>query len=347
MTSRLAPRSVALALAILLVPASAHATGQDDVPPPSDPPLVDVEDAAPLEEEASREDTDRREAPVAAVRHPGTLIAPGESPTVLARAELVGGQGVNGLAQAMLLCAAAQCGSSPQLFAGSAVLGAGLGVGLSAWITRDGISGGPAQVINSGAAWGAYQGTLLATMIAEAGDPLWKPWVTISLTGLAGTGVGTALAYWVQPSGGPVAMANSGGIWASVLTTLFLSPAFDYFRPDTVQTVNLVAANGGILLLGLVSRYAQLSRGRMFLIDAGGVLGLLLGFAAGTFAGLTETYPRAMGPVAAVGGIAGLAAAFAITIDLDEQTGIEVALLPMIGSGRRGDANGASLLVAF
>ena len=86
--------------------------------------------------------------------------ASGEKPTGIARAELAVFQTINGLAVGAELCGVAECQDS-RLIIGSLAGGAGLGLGLSLYATRNGITPGHALSLNSGTFWGFANGLAL------------------------------------------------------------------------------------------------------------------------------------------------------------------------------------------
>jgi hypothetical protein len=129
-------------------------------------------------------------------------------------------------------------------------------------------------------------------------------------------------------------MANSGGLWSGVVTALILST----LDGDTKAFFGIesVVTGVGITSLALLSRTYSVSRGRMLLIDSGGILGALLGGASVALLG-GDSKPVAIG--AAFGTLAGLGLTTYITRDFDGPSTPEpeVTLAPtVLGHGGAG-----------
>ncbi|TQF10661.1 hypothetical protein FJV41_38350 [Myxococcus llanfairpwllgwyngyllgogerychwyrndrobwllllantysiliogogogochensis] len=180
-------------------------------------------------------------------------------------------QTLHGATQGILLCAIADC--RDQGYVAASMLGAGAGVTSALLLSQGGITSGQAAVINSGTVWGFWFG--IASMLAfdlEDDDAL-----RAAIIGGAGfTGVGVLLANLVQPTAGQVSMANSGGLWAGVVTALFLATS-ESDNTKSFFAAELAATSAGIIGFAVLSRSLPVSRGRMLLIDAGGIVGGLLG----------------------------------------------------------------------
>lgn len=191
-----------------------------------------------------------------------------------ARASLVVVQTLHGAAQGVLLCAIGDC--SGQGYAAVSLLGAGAGAASSLLLTRGGVTDGQAAVINSGTVWGFWFG--IATLLAFDldGDNAFGAAI---LGGAGFTGVGVLLAHLVSPTSGQVSLANSGGLWAGVVTALFVATS-DSNDMKRFFAVELGATAAGILSMAILSKYVPVSRGRMLIIDAGGILGGLVGASA-------------------------------------------------------------------
>jgi hypothetical protein len=324
--------------ALLALAASSAVAQQASGPKLPEPPLVTIEEAATAPQESQVAGGQPGGQTAGAVEGNAAAVASGEEATLLARSELVVGQTVHGIAQGFLLCAAASC--QPPSFASAMLLGAGAGFGVSVLGTWGGITGGPATAINSGTLWGVVEGFWILGLQAE-GSPGAVPGV-LAATTLAGTGLGVAAALLLHPAGGQVALANSGGIWTSLLAFLVVWPWASDFAPQTLPAIELLAMNAGIAGLAFLSTRVEISRGRMLLIDAAGLLGLVLGYTAYQVAGLAPSLTY-LGPMMAAGAVAGLAAGAALTYRMDARAPVKVTLIP---GGPQGTP-GASVFAAF
>lgn len=248
-----------------------------------------------------------------------------ERPTGFARGGLVVWQTLHGAAQGVLLCGIAGCGDRGYL--GTALGGAALGATAS-WLLSDrGVTPGQSAVINSGTSWGVWYGLAAIQVfdITDGDGPLGV--VMASMAALTGAGVGLALA--APPTAGQVSMANSGGLWAGVVTALFLATADDGDN-RTFFGIESIATGAGLTTFAILSRQYPASRGRILLIDAGGILGGLLG------ASLPVLFGAEGDPIlisSGVGVLGGLALTTVLTSDFDAEAADEpqVSLLPTLG----------------
>ncbi|WP_164008799.1 hypothetical protein [Pyxidicoccus trucidator] len=232
-------------------------------------------------------------------------------------------QTLHGATQGILLCAIAEC--SGQGYAAVSLLGAGAGAAGTLLLARDGVTSGQAAVINSGTVWGFWFG--VASMLAldlEGDDAL----AATMLGGAGFTGVGILLATTVRPTAAQVSMANSGGLWAGVVTALLVATA-DGGETKTLFAIELGTTALGIVTLATLSNSLTVSRGRMLIIDAGGILGGLLG-AAATFLVAGDDAGDAILVGSAAGVVTGLAVTAYITRDFDARNAPQAVLTPAI-----------------
>jgi len=336
---RLLPILLFSVLLALSFPAAAQ---QGDPPSSATPP--------PLPSSEQEEATDAEEAespppPGARVRRTPrvsrgdapmgsfSLIAHGEEASVLARSELVVGQTLHGLTQAVLVCLLASCSTTQQV-AGALLLG-GVAGGLgSFFLTGSGISGGMATAVNTGTAWGLAEGLLLLGTFAPSTGTGYAG--LLAGTTLLGTAAGVTLGGLLHPTGGQVAMASSGGIWTAVLVGLFSTPFLSGLSSQAFFGMELLAANVGLAGFGFLASRLQYSRGRVFLIDVGGVLGALVGGAAYFLAGLPVSQSQWLGPIAGAGAVGGLVGAVLLTANIDappDAAVAELSMFPLLGPG--------------
>lgn len=240
-------------------------------------------------------------------------------------------QTLHGATQGILLCAIADC--RDQGYVAASMLGAGAGVTSALLLSQGGITSGQAAVINSGTVWGFWFG--IASMLAfdlEGDDALGS----VVIGGAGFTGVGVLLANLVQPTAGQVSMANSGGLWAGVVTALFLATS-ESDDTKSFFAAELAATSAGIIGFAMLSRSLPVSRGRMLLIDAGGIVGGLLG--ASTMYTFTGGDSGANGDAilisAGVGALGGLALTAYLTRNFDAPRVPQVMLTPTL-MGREG-----------
>jgi hypothetical protein len=255
-----------------------------------------------------------------------------EKPTGFARGSLVVWQTLHGATQGALLCGIAEC--EGRAFLAVSLLGAGAGAAASLVLTSEtGVTSGQAAAINSGTTWGVWYGITAMEVFDINNDSGAFATVMGSMAGL--TGAGIAVALLASPNAGQVSMANSGGLWSGVVTALLLSTmdgeTKDFFAIESVVT------GVGITSFALLSTTYPVSRGRMLLIDSGGIIGGLLGAATAALLGAEEAEPIVIS--AAVGVLSGLGATAWLTRDFDGSSAPapEVTLAPtVLGRGAAG-----------
>lgn len=240
-------------------------------------------------------------------------------------------QTLHGATQGILLCAIADC--RDRGYVAASMLGAGAGVTSALLLSQGGITSGQAAVINSGTVWGFWFG--IASLLAfdlEDDDALGA----VVIGGAGFTGVGVLLANLVNPTAGQVSMANSGGLWAGVVTALFLATS-ESDDTESFFAAELAATSAGIIGFAVLSRSLPVSRGRMLLIDAGGIVGGLLGASTMyTFTGGNDgDNGDAILISAGVGALGGLALTAYLTRNFDAPRLPQVMLTPTL-MGREG-----------
>ncbi|QSQ11247.1 hypothetical protein [Myxococcus landrumensis] len=259
--------------------------------------------------------------------------ANGERRSGGATASLMVVQTLHGATQGILLCAIADCSS--QGYATSAMLAAGLGATSAALLAQGGITSGQAASVNSGTVWGLWFGISSIYGFNMDGE---RALATAMIGGLAFTGIGALVATTIQPTSGQVSMVNSGGLWAGVVTALFLGSLNDV-GTEKMFIAGMAASSAGILGLSFLAQDLPVSRGRILLIDAGGILGGLLG--ASTMFMFTQNDDDAIVFSAGLGAVGGLALVTYLTRDFDGP-GLPQAMLAPAIMGR----NGAGLAMA-
>lgn len=266
---------------------------------------------------------------------------PVEQNSRTARAELVSFQTLGGLAAGVELCATVGCETVRTNVVTVAVT-TGAGLGLSLWATREGITPGEALAINSATAWGFWQGLALQmatepevdnTNFNATRDDRRIPRYLLAGQ-FAGTIGGIAIATYLQPRAGQVALANSAGVWSGAITLMSLLAAD--FRDDGRSTMGLLlaASDVGLILGSVAATQIETSRSRMLVIDSSGILGFLLGM--GTLAVISpdRVEGRDVATAGLVGTLAGLGVGVWLTRGWDApelQTRFSPTLQPLPG----------------
>lgn len=252
-----------------------------------------------------------------------------ESVQPIARGELVMIQTLAGIAGGLEVCGALECVDVRQNVV-AALLGGGAGFGASLYLSHDGMTPGHTLATNSGTLWGAANAGLLS--LALGSNARWTSGLL-----LGGQLGGTALGHFVwskfEPGAGDVALANSGGMWTLALTFL-IQNATGVSLSDSGRYGSLLAAlDVGLVAGGLLSNYLPMSRSRSLVIDAGGIVGMLVGFAAATLIESGAPSERLLSGLGAIGATGGLLAAgfFTTEWDFDVLAGARFALAPTDG----------------
>lgn len=283
----------------------------------------------PEHDAAKRASNARRLAPLPTSETPHRNLGEAlrrEEPVPLARAELAIIQTFNGIGAGVNTCGLLSC-SGPRPHVVSALLGGGAGLAASLYLSRDGITQGHALSVNSGSLWGGVHAFLLAQALQTAGK-------TTSAILLAGQLGGTAIGHYAWsafgPSAGDVSTANSGGIWAMVVNLLIQSAAQVNLSNAAYYGSMIAAADLGLIGAGILASYMPMSRSRTLIIDAGGILGLLLGFGANMLIEGASPSDRNFFGLGALGTAAGLVTATLLTQnwDLDALPSVQLSVIP-------------------
>jgi hypothetical protein len=330
----------ALLFVSLLLPLAAFARPAADAPvrPPPPPPMVDVPEAED-DPEAPAAEVPAQVAPkkgVSLAEASKGLVAPGEQPTFAARAWLVGVQGFSGFMASTEICYIADCDElTVPISLGGALIGGVVGF----LLTQDGISAGPAAVINAGTLWGMADGLLIGFWRQNYRDAAFPATLLVTTIGLTAAGIG--IATQLRPTAGQVAMANSGGIWTGLIVGLVAYGFVPIDSSSRIQSelfpIEMVSIHAGIAALGLLSTVHTVSWEHVLLIDAGGLLGTLFGF--GLSVVIAQDFERrTFGLVTALGAAGGLAGATWLTRNMDVKLPAlpKVSVAPMGPKGTAG-----------
>jgi hypothetical protein len=176
---------------------------------------------------------------------------------------------------------------------------------------------------------GGVGGGLIAAMASNSGVDVYAPLIGGGLVigGVAGYLVGDR----THPEPGDSAVINSGALWGTVAGGLFALS----FNPDSQIAAGLVASGLGMGTVAgvMLQRYFKVSRGRAALIDASGVVGIVLGLATENLVEqavnnkVTSSQERTANY--ALGGLAaGLVLGGVLTRSLDDP---KLAIIPTVG----------------
>lgn len=264
--------------------------------------------------------------------------AAGENNSGIARAELAIFQTINGLAIGAELCGVAQC-DDPRLVIGSLAGGAGLGLGLSLYASRNGITPGHVLALNSGTFWGFANGLFLELSLDQSGDLRRLPGL-MAAGQLAGLGVGHLAYTRFKPDAGDVALMNSTGFWSGVFM-MMINGIVEPENPQVFARSTLAAFDLGLVGGAFLAQAYPMSRGRAFVIDAAGLVGSLTGVGAYLFFTNGEGESRGALTSALVGGGTGLGLATFLTRKWDDDEDLLGNMQLMVGPSR--DGKGATV----
>jgi hypothetical protein len=128
---------------------------------------------------------------------------------------------------------------------------------------------------------------------------------------------------------GDAALINSGAMWGIASGLLFWS-SFDTDE-DVLEPMLLAGVNLGVTVGAVLSRRAEVSRGRMALIDLSGLGGTVAGFALGQ---AFDSADERLSHFALVGMATGLITGTWLTRSLDDpKLGIQPGVAPVMGGG--------------
>ncbi len=228
--------------------------------PPSPAPLAPM---APQAQAFPAEPVARSESPERALSSAGARIE-------LSLLALPLGAGAGNI-----LCGIAEC-ESARGWAAANLFGAGGAAALAALTTRKKpLRFSMAQAIEGGAIWGAAT-SVYFTVLGSAGYADKNTYLTGLLVGeLVGATAGALIEREFRPTSGAVALANSGALWLPSITTLLASTS-GLWTDAGVRALggSLLAAEAlGLGLGGLLGQRGGVTRGQVFLSDAGAIVG--------------------------------------------------------------------------
>ncbi len=213
---------------------------------------------------------------------------------------------------------------------------AGIGAGFlgSFLATRDGVKVGMSSLMIGGAAWG----TALATSLSLGLD---VPTRYVYSLAIAGSGIGMSAGFLIARkldiSAGDAALVNSGGTWGTATGALLAQAIIRSPSSSQFGWFILGGTSAGLLTGSLLAWKLEVSRGRVGLIDVGGLAGTGLGFALGYVIGVNSQSEDNLqtGARYALGGMAlGLLAGAVMTRKYKSDVPPVEALLRRDGDGR-------------
>lgn len=265
----------------------------------------------------------------------GVMEATRDGPaTAFSRAELAVIQTIHGVVLGGEACALIECNSAPAI-GGLLLLGGGAGLAGSLLLSRDGITPGHTAAVNAGTVWG---GTLTLNLMLTASDGLERGHIAGIMAGqLLGLGVGHLAWKLTHASAGDVSLASSGGLWLGYLGLMVNLLATGDDGPDGRRITGTFfgAGLGGLVLGGLVAHYVPMSRGRVFVIDGGGIVGTLAGFAVSLLFSAEEKSAVIAPTLGAVAGL-GLTAFLTRDWDAPDVPGVTFFVVPSEGGANVG-----------
>ena len=251
-----------------------------------------------------------------------------EQPSTQSRAEFVLFQTLHGIALANEFCVVVEC-SDPRQNILASLLGGGLGVWGSLQFSRGGITAGHVLAIDSGTLWGAWHGIMLNN-IADVSSTQGQ--VGMVMGGqLLGTVGGHLLWDRTRAGAGDVSLVNSAGIWTTI-TAALIGVTAGWSPSDRARRITYLAASDvGLVGGAFLSKYLPMGRGRSLVIDAGGILGGLVGM--GVYAiSTSDVNEQVLAGVALGGVLAGLGTAGWFSRDWDASSfPLQLGVAPTAG----------------
>jgi hypothetical protein len=236
-----------------------------------------------------------------------------EQPNGFARAELVFWQTLHGVLLGVELCVLLEC-DDIRLGIGSMVAGGAGGLTLSLMATPNDITSGHAHLINSATMWGIWNALALNIIVEDWGSE--KMPVAVMMGGqLAGLGSGIALWDKVKPTAGDIALVNSAGVWSGILSAFAVNTLQLDLNSREWFTTLLASTDVGGMAGGWYSTIEPMGAGRVFIINASGVVGTLFGFGVAVIIQGEEVTDSLMSGAGMLGALAGLGAGWYFTSD--------------------------------
>jgi hypothetical protein len=244
-------------------------------------------------------------------------------------------QTLHGVALGLEVCAMAEC-QDAEPWVAAMMLGAGTGFAASHFITHKGVSPGLARALTNGTLWGAAHGLEVffgAELDRGFDEELWLG-ASLALGQLGGVGVAALLHDALDPTAGQVSLASSGGIWANVITGEVLGILEPDSSGGSLAWLLMATGDVGLVAGGLLGSYQPMTASRVLMIDAGGVLGSLVGLGLGVLVApddFGDPDTRVMFGVGLIGTLTGLGSAYYLTNEWDASDDAAQSTTPTFG----------------
>ena len=174
------------------------------------------------------------------------------------------------------------------------------------------LSDGQASLVNLGGVWGVWQG-VGAGVVAGVGE---KGTVLASmLGGLAGLGGSHLIVSDRRVRGGDASLISAAGAWGTWLTLCGMM-ASDVDETDIVVIAAMLGGDAALLGGALSAPTVNMSRSRVRLINAAGLVGTLYGWGATVLGDIDAD--RGQWSAVGVGSIAGLVTGAYLTRNMDD-----------------------------
>ncbi|RLB46491.1 MAG: hypothetical protein DRJ42_27520, partial [Deltaproteobacteria bacterium] len=285
------------------------------------------------------------------VDSPAVATGEGEQDSDLARVELSIVEGLMGAFHGIWICGWVDDGCDEKGLIGLSIGGAAVFAGTAAALTWDGITMGQGTAIETGTFFGSWLGTAAWMAAGAPGDSFssddsWVPIFSVAFGGLAGTVAGSVLAVTAVPDSGRVALAASGGLWGGMLGLLIsIIPDTYNYPPEAFGASQLIGVPLGMIAGIVGGSVHRTSRGRMFLVDLGALLGGALGVAGAVLTSDGSDFAQHVGAWSAILLPVGFGVTMWLTASLDVPD--EVADHVSITPAGPGDGPGLTVSVRF
>jgi len=147
-------------------------------------------------------------------------------------------------------------------------------------------------------------------------------------------GAAALLHYALQPTTGQVSLTSSGGIWSTVITVEVTGMVDPNDPGPALGWLFMATGDAGLVAGGLLASQEPMTASRVLMIDAGGVLGSLIGLGLGVLAApmdeFNEPDARVVFSLGLAGTLSGLGSAYYLTHDWDRHDDSDNAATPHV-----------------
>ncbi|MEL6543490.1 MAG: hypothetical protein AAFQ82_02620, partial [Myxococcota bacterium] len=157
---------------------------------------------------------------------------------------------------------------------------------------------------------------------------------------IAGQLGGLALAYGLDelfdPTAADVSTVNTVGIWSGLFAFAAHSAVGFPGSDESVWLSALMASDAGAIAGGYLARYYPISRSRALVLNAGGLMGAVVGVGTQTIWRDTELEDRSLYLAGGIGAAAGIGITAWLTRDWDWEVPGRLSFFPTQGGGYAG-----------